>query len=279
MWEGQDYLPRVLNDWFNDPHDGFYVATLRDRFAGVIKLTRFGPEEWWLEGLRVDPEFQGQGISRILHHFAINQLRRQGEGVIRFSTSSNNEAVRKLAQETGFRRVAAYAPYGADALAEPVETLRQLGPADAGRVRAWLDASSHFIEAQRSLETSWRFFTLTDARLAERLEAGLVYGWPENGVAIINAVAESHDDDPVLKIAYLDVPDIAAAARDLRRLAASLARARVRIKAFKHAARFAALEQAGYTQEWDGELWLYARDVSLTLHAHIRSETPPPTAN
>lgn len=289
-WEGRDYLPRVLDRWFRDPHGGFFVATLHGQVAGVIKLTRFAPEEWWIEGLRVDPAFQGQGVSRVLHHFAVNRLRQMGEGVARFSTSSDNRAVRKLANETGFQHVASYLAYGADVLREPVESLAALGPDDAARVRAWLDASAHYVEAQRSLEQNWSYYFITGERLAACLESGLVYGWPGaysesnggraalGGVVIVNPLEKSQADDPVLRVGYLDAPvhDLAAVGRDVRRLAASLDRGRVRIKAFKQADRLAALESAGYECEWDSEAWLYARDVRLTQHADVRTEQIPP---
>ncbi len=283
-WDGDDYLPRVLDVWFADPHDGFYVATFRDQVVGVTKLTRFAEGEWWLEGLRVDPAFQGRGISRILHHFVINEARQHREGVIRFSTASLNEAVHKLAAQTGFEFKAAYLGYSADPLAEPVATLRQLAADDGPRVRAWLAASAHFARAQRSIEYDWSFYFLTDARLAERLQAGLVYGWPGEGdqlggVLIVNPLDNDRwPGGERLKLAYCDVPasDLAACYRAARRLAAALGRGGVRIKAYKDPVRIQALEQAGYEREWEGETWLYARDLNLTQHADVRIENLPP---
>jgi GNAT superfamily N-acetyltransferase len=279
VWGGDDYLPRVLDDWFSDPYDGFYVATWHDRVIGVMKVTRFDEAEWWLEGLRVDPVFQGQGLSRILHHFAVNQVRQRGHGVVRFSTSSDNDAVIKLAAETGFVRVAEYLPYGADALDERVAGLWPLGPSDLPRVRAWLDASSHFAQAQRSLEWDWSFYFLAETRLAERLDAGLVYGWPQAGdrehlagLVIVNPAGDKDRwPEDALKVAYFDAGEITAVARDVRRLSAALGRMRVRWMVLKHPARMAAVERAGYMLEWDSEMWLYHRAVSLTEHANIQT--------
>ncbi len=284
-WDGDDYLPRVIDDWLKDPHDGFYVATLRDRVVGVIKLTRFAPGEWWMEGLRVDPAYQGHGFARILHHFVINQVRQRGEGTVRFATAAHNEAVRQLARETGFERVACYLPYGADILDEPVQGWQQLTAADLGRVRAWLDQSAHYARAQQSMEWDWTYYRITDARLRERLDAGLVYGWPGSangnmtpgGVLIVNPTGNDRwPGDPTLKVAYFDVPDadLAPAAHDMRRLAATCNRSRVRIKLYNAPERITALEAAGFEHEWDGEVWLYSRDVHLTQHADVRVEDP-----
>lgn len=282
IWEGDDYLPRVIDDWYSDPHGGFYVATLHDAVVGVIKLTRYAEGEWWMEGLRVDPAYQGHGFGRILHHFVINRVRQHGTGEVRFSTASKNEAVQQLAKETGFTRQAIYLPYGADPLDEPVQGLQPLAVEDLPRVRAYLDASAHYERAQRSLEWDWSYYRITDDRLRERLESGLVYGWHSTGdtlggVVIINPVTKDRwPGQPTLKIAYCDVPDaeMAGAARDIRRLAAALGRVRVRIKAYSAPDRIAGLEAGGFEREWDGEVWLYARDVVLTRHANVRVEDP-----
>jgi GNAT superfamily N-acetyltransferase len=286
-WEGQDYLPGVLDQWFGDPYGAFYVATLQDRVIGVAKLTRCAEDEWWMEGLRVDPSHRGRGVSRILHHFVMNQARQIGRGVIRFSTANENVAVHALARETGFERAAVYAPYGAEPLSEPVAGLWLLELADVSRVRAWLARSEHYAQAQRSLEWDWCFYFITDERLAERLKNGLVYGWSPDGtrawltgVLILNPQAQGRwpDDDDALKIAYLDAGagDLAGLARDVRRLAAALGRAQVMLMALNTPERLASVEQAGYTREWDGEAWLYTRDLSLTAHAAVRTEQLPP---
>jgi GNAT superfamily N-acetyltransferase len=287
VWDGNDYLPRVMDSWFADPHDGFFVAAVRGSVIGVVKLTRFAEGEWWLEGLRVAPDFRGQGLSRILHHFVMNRLRQIGSGVVRLSTGADNDAVHTLAHETAFERVACYALLAADPLDEPVEALRPVPPGEAARVWTWLSESDFFQQAQRSIEWDWSFYFLTEARLAERLDAGLVYGWypggadrPLAGLLIVNP--SENDRFPggaLFKVAYLDVPpdSLTAAARDVRRLAASLDRIRVRIKMLDGAGRAEALEQAGYIREWENAAaCLYTREVSLTQHAAVRTEDLPP---
>jgi ribosomal protein S18 acetylase RimI-like enzyme len=279
-WDGDDYLPRVLEDWFSDPHGGFFVALLRDRVIGAGKVTRFAAGEWWLEGLRIAPAYRGHGFARILHHFLMNQVRQMGSGIVRFSTASVNEPVQRLAKETGFARVATFLPYGADPLAEPVRSWWALGPNDAARVQRWLDQSAHFSAVQRSFEWDWSYYLLTRERLADHLADGRVYGWPHEGdyaalggVVLLNPADKTRwPGEPTLKIAYFDADDLTAAARDVRRLAAALERVRVQIKAFDQPDRIAALEQSGYEREWDGAAWLYARDIRLTDHADVLTE-------
>ncbi len=282
VWGGEDYLPRVFAAWLGDPHGGFFVATVQDEVIGAAKVTRLAKGEWWLEGLRIDPAYQRQGYARILHHFVLNQVRRRGEGVLRFSTASLNAAVPLLSQETGFERVATYLPYGADALDEPVATLRRLGPDDAGRVWRWLNESAHFVACQRSYEHDWSFYFLSETRLAVHLAAEHVYGWGDlNGMLLINPPdADRWPGDPTLNIGYWDFPaaDFMAAALDVRRLAAALHRERARIKLLDDYAAVQAVEAAGYTREWEGATWLYARPIKLVDRADVIHEDVLPEA-
>ena len=283
IWDGEDYLPRVFDVWLADPQGRFFVAELHGQVIGAAKISRLAEGEWWLQGLRVDPAFQGQGIGRALHHFLTNQVRQHGAGEVRFSTASVNVAVHRLAAETGFRRELVCVLLHAAALGAPPHGWRVLPREALPRVWAWLQRSARFEQACRSLEWNWTFYRITQPLLSERLAAGLVYGWlPEGakalgGVVVLNPAQPSDDAPPALKIGYLDVPDatLTEAARDIRRLAGALGRARVRIKPPK--TKLAALEKAGFLREWDAEVWLYARDVVLTRHADVLNETAPET--
>jgi RimJ/RimL family protein N-acetyltransferase len=271
-WNGHDYLPLVLDDWFADPVGEMVVAAVGERVVGVTQLTRFAPDEWWMEGLRVDPAYHRHGIARRLNQHMNDAVDRCGQGVVRFATASINKAVRRLAEHSGFERTAVLAPYGAEALHEPVRALWPLEPDDAPRVRAWLAVSDYFERAQRSLESDWSFYFLTDARLAERLAAGLVYGWPLDGdparlggVLVINArEADRWPEDEALKIAYMDAdtPQLSALAEDARRLAAAQGRAHAHIKIVSDRKLYAALRKAGYRRTWKGLVWLFQRDIS-----------------
>lgn len=285
IWEGDDYLPRVLDSWFSDPYGGFYVMTIEDRVIGVGKITRYGDGEWWLEGLRIDPAFQGNGLARVLHHFVLNQVRQMGSGVVRFTTVSNNQAVIKLAAETGFQLVGKFLINSAPALDEPTESLRKLGEADLPRLRAWLEGSPYFALVQRSIESEWICQFLTDERLVARIKSGLVYGWMPadqvEGVVILNDTGHERWPSPeVMKIGCLDaaLTHWPALARDVRRLAAVLGRHEVQLKVLAQPERLAALQDAGFSPDWEDDLGmlLFSREISLTLHADVQMENPPP---
>lgn len=279
VWDGDDYLPRVFDDWLADPDGVFYAATLDGQLAGVAKLSRMDEGQWWMEGLRVAPAFRGQGIGRFLHDTIVAYARAHVTGVLRFSTASDNTTSIHLGQETGFAQVAVFAAYGAEAEAGEAGRLRPLGPDDLQHVLAFLDSSTYYAASHGTLENSWRFRPLTPGLLRERLAAGLVYGWLDKegdalaGLIVINARSDHGEDDEEetdyaaarLYVGYLDArPDQREAlARAVRHLAHDLGRERVSLKVVEEPAVLAALEAAGYERRWgDMSVLLFERKLS-----------------
>lgn len=286
MWDGHDYLPQVLEEWLADEEGLFCVATVRGLVVGTGKLTRLDVDQWWLEGLRVSPAYRGRGIARVLHHYLVNQARRRGPGTLRFSTGSGNEAVYKLARETAFRQVAAFAPYGALAEDHPTAGLVPLSLADADRAWVFLQAAPHFEATHRTLEERWRFLPLTQERLTGRLAAGLVYGWLGTGgeasetlagLAVLGAprsATSGEDEETRLYVGYMDAlpGEWVPLARALRGLAAAQGHPRVSVKALWAEDVLSALEAAGYGRRLDVDVLLFERGLSLTAQASAHSD-------
>ena len=79
IWEGGDYIPLVWDEWLADPDGLLGVAEMHGRVAGVFKLTKFQEGEWYMEGLRVHPDFQGKGVASHIHELCIGNLAPNGE--------------------------------------------------------------------------------------------------------------------------------------------------------------------------------------------------------
>lgn len=284
-WEGRDYLPRVLEQWFQDEDGVFNVMTYQDKVVGLGKLTRLGEGEWWLEGLRVDPDFRGQGLGRIMHHYLVAQARQVADGVVRFATNGTNHAVVKLAGETGFQLVGEYVPYEADAQTDASMSCWQLGEDDLERVQNWLNASDYFEDAYRSFEHRWKWQIANEPYLRSCLQAGSVYGWnPEGnpdgallGILVANPLRQDRPEaEPIQSFAFGDAlpemrADLWAAARGL---AAAQGAKIARIKIIDSAKYTVPLVEAG----WQGKDWqpvLFSRPISLTEESVVRYEEIP----
>ncbi len=277
VWGGEDYIPYVFDEWLADPAGVFCAATLHGVLIGLSRLAHMGGDQWWMEGLRVDPAYRGLGVGRALHNFMLGRALEHAPGQVRLSTASDNLAVQKLARDTGFRRVAAFEPYGAEA--DPGQDTRwlvRLGPEHAGAAWARLTTLPHIRAAELTLEESWRFLPLTPDLLKERLAAGQVYAWRANedssspiGLVILNkprGVDDGEEEEEgrfYVGCADAETPgELRALARALRGMAAAEGFPRVSWKVPASPDLLAELQAAGYEKRWDGQVFLYARDLA-----------------
>ena len=103
-WEGQDYIDKVFDQWLEDGH--FFVAEIENKVIGTAKLTIFPDKVGWLEGLRVHPQYRGQGIGRKLQDFTreygIALIRKGVINCLEFSTYYKNQRTIQMALKDGF---------------------------------------------------------------------------------------------------------------------------------------------------------------------------------
>jgi GNAT superfamily N-acetyltransferase len=69
IWEGRDYIHLVWDEWLADPRGVLVSAQFGARLVGIAKITPVFPGQWWLHGLRVDPDYQGRKIASHLHEY------------------------------------------------------------------------------------------------------------------------------------------------------------------------------------------------------------------
>src|SRR5512136_1913314 len=81
-----DYIKDVFDDWLADPHGEFTAAVLAGEIVGIAKLTTMGNDEWWLEGLRIDPTYRRQGIASEFNRYHVERVRQLGGKAIRYMT-------------------------------------------------------------------------------------------------------------------------------------------------------------------------------------------------
>ncbi len=279
-WDGDDYLADIFDKWLVDPHGAFNVMTYRDAVVATSKLTKLGEGEWWMEGLRVHPDYQGRGLARIMHHYIVNQARQQGEGVVRFATASENTIVHRLAGETGFRLVGDFIRLYAPATPHPASWW-QLGPDDFEAFNTWLGQNDHFQDIERSFEFRWRLQIGTPAILRQILAEGRAYGWSPNGDTTIGGlfvINPPHPDRPeTMSFGFAHTPthseDFWQAARGL---AVALGYERLHAKTLNVPTFVMPAEAAGWISEPEDRMFVFSRPLSLVENADVEHpETPP----
>ncbi len=80
--------------------------------CGGIKL--FGTEYGEIKRMYVDPEFRGQGFSRLMVDHLIGHGRAQGIDLVRLETGIHQKAAIALYESIGFRRIAPFGDYFED---------------------------------------------------------------------------------------------------------------------------------------------------------------------
>jgi len=263
IWEGDDYVPRRFADWVDDNRGQFTVAYDRDTLVGFGKLTELAAGEWWLEGLRVHPDHRGRGIARKLHHDAVDVAGTIGRGVLRFATNGRNEAVHKLAAETGFHHVAAHRLAEIDVGQEDAPARFALArPAEVPALKEWLRPSDLLAAGGGLFEERWKWQSLLP-RLSALSAENRIYWWRDDGSRCAGLAVVSQGDEGVLWLNYLDAPPVSlpALCRALPSLARQLECTRIKGKPLANAFVSEALEAAGWTLEPDFEMWVFERSL------------------
>ena len=108
IWEGDDYLSYVFNDWIKEEDGSFAGLWCDDNLVAFGKMTVLSPGEIWLEGLRKDQNINIHGVGRILTIFMLDQLQNRNLKSIRFSTYFGNTESITINEKLGFERIGVF---------------------------------------------------------------------------------------------------------------------------------------------------------------------------
>jgi GNAT superfamily N-acetyltransferase len=268
IWEGHDYIPYVWDTWMADPLGLLCVAEYGGRVAGLGKLSQLSPDNWWLEGLRVHPEFAGQRIASHIFEYLMDAWWRMGGGAIRLLTNSQRVKVHHLCERLGFRKLGEYNAFGA-----PVHT--STNPAQPADQPAAFQALTGD-EAKQALDLAMRSTILA-------LTHGLVdqiWCWGEPHLDLIEEAIGEHrawwwrgrtgllvfyddfdekgdDRHPSVQIVASPLEALPDLLLDYRQLAAHLGYERACCVAPLNTPLSHALKSTGFQPELENDLFLY----------------------
>ncbi|WP_115864615.1 GNAT family N-acetyltransferase [Halorussus litoreus] len=139
-----DYIPRVYHDWIegDDDQKRTVVAEIDGEIAGLAQSVMLSKWEAWNQGLRVNPDYRGRGVSVAVTVDLFAWAREQGATVARNMVFSWNGAGLGQSRATGY---------------DPVTEFRWAHPEpDAG-------AESAF-DVTAEPNAAWHFWTDSEAR-------------------------------------------------------------------------------------------------------------------
>lgn len=266
IWDGHDYVPHVWNRWLKDPHGILAVAEYGGRAIGCAKVTLLAPGQWWFEGFRVDPKYQGLKVGSHIHEYIDAWWLQNGAGVARLMTNAKNLHVHHLCEKLGFKKTGEMVGFSA----EPLEgMLENFTPAVDLKDAAGFALESESIKLANGIsDFGWRVMQPNESALQKfsipSADFELAAYWWRGHQALITTWDDDDDDGvPVLGVgaAACDMKDLPALLMDVRCLAAQKKCKNVLWIAYTHPQIFAALNEAGYERKWDHAGFIFEKQM------------------
>jgi GNAT superfamily N-acetyltransferase len=263
IWDGEDYIPYVWQDWLADPQGRLAVAEHEGRVLGLGKLTRLSNEDWWLEGLRVHPEYQGHGIASQLNEYLVEYWLEHGSGTVRLTTSSARLPVHHLCERLSFEKIGEYTPFVAPALEEKSDPahLKRVTEAEVPEGIAFALHSQTLALSFGLMDLGWQWAPPKEAYLLKTVKSGNAWWWRgrEGLLAIYIDEYEMQVNMPILQLVACSLKKLAECLEDYRRLADWLGYAKAVWFPPLISEMAPILEQAGFQRDWEHAMVLYAR--------------------
>lgn len=265
IWNGEDYVPSVWSEWYSDPQGLLAIAEYGGRVVGLGKLTLIASNDWWLEGLRVHPDYEGRGIASHLHGYLLRYWLTKGAGALRLVTASFRTPVHRICERTGFRKVGEFTPFLAPTidLNSGGQKENRLILLDANQVEKAYSAiiASPIISWTAGLmDLRWQWVTPSLELIRQAVLHEQVYWWRgERGVLVI-----SEDDERALRTSMIQIitcesEDMVEILQDYRRLARLLGFQQAGWVAPLHPELEPLLHKAGFQRDWDASLFVFER--------------------
>ena len=260
IWDGHDYIHYVWDEWLADPEGLLAVAEYGGRCVGMAKISLSAPGQWWLQGLRVDPQYQGMKIGSYIHEYIDAWWLEHGDGVVRLMTSSKRFKVHHLSEKLGYTRVLEVKEFETNSLDEPC---RNFIPVQKDEIPAALEAvlASPVLTLGHGLfDRGWDALRPTEDILAAIQRQGLAFWW-RGGQGLLLAWDDENKDGKVLGLSLPVCPLelLPKLLLDARRLAAGQGRAGVFWIAPLEPEILSAAEAAGYRQHVEHSGYLYEK--------------------
>lgn len=258
IWEGQDYIPHVWQDWLADWRGSLIAVEYGGRLAGLCRLVRLSQEQWWLEGMRVHPDLSGRGIGSHLHAYALQRWRKYGGGVIRLATMRDNLRVQRLCQRTHFSRIGEITSFRAPALAEPCQAFRPVQTAEIPHALAFALQRPGLNLTYGMYDLGWQWCLPEIETISQVVQGGRAWWWrADDGLLLFWEDRQAQTPFFVIQLAACSMEQLPALLCDSRRLAAALGAPSLEWNLPPDTPAMSALLAAGFQRSWDNAVYLY----------------------
>lgn len=265
IWEGEDYVPVVWEEWLADPKGLLAVVEFGGRVVGLGKLTQFSQVDWWMEGLRVHPGYERRGIATHLHHFLLDLWQRNGSGTIRLVTASYNKPVHRICERTGFLKLVEFTPYLAPVIEAGSREQKEIifVPLNESQIEEGIDyvLSSPTLHLSAGLmDLGWQWTTPSVDNIRQAILRRQAYWWMnKKGMLVISEDFERSPRTSMIALIACQKKDLPVILMEYRKLSGQLE--------FRQSGWVAPLDpeiepllsQAGFQRDWDASLYIYEK--------------------
>jgi GNAT superfamily N-acetyltransferase len=220
IWEGQDYIPYVWEDWLADPQGLLAIAEFGGKIVGTGKLTRLSDQDWWLEGLRVHTKYQGKGIASHLNDYLLQVWLRSGGGTVRLATSSLRLAVHHLSERRGFSKIAEFSAFVAPVITEATNNFTLVEENEIPEALEDALDSQSLGWSTGLMDLGWQWAIPRESYIIEAIRRGQAWWWQgRRGLLVIWEDEENQETRPAISLVACPAADMAMLLLDYRRLA------------------------------------------------------------
>lgn len=269
IWDGHDYVQYTWDAWLADPEGILAVAEFGGRCVGLAKVSLLSPGQWWLQGFRVDPKYQGQKIGSQLHSYVDQWWLEHGNGVVRLMAGSQRVQVHHLCEKLGYTKVLEVKELEAKLLDEACNSFQ---PVLADEIPAAFEVAlnSPVLALGRGLfDRGWDALQPTEDILAFIQQQGMAFWW-RGGEGLLLAWDDDNEDGKVLGLSLPACPldSLPALLLDARRLAARQGRVGVFWIAPLAPETLSAADAASYRHHREHSGYLYEKRHPLAGTGH-----------
>ena len=191
----KDYIPLVWDKWIRDPSGCIFVVTIDDVPVAMERVVLMSDSEAWWEGLRVSPQYRGQGLSKILE-FTINQyLVESGINISRCMILASNEIMADIMSKRGRKKVGNFDFYETDSINSPSTQLIKLNSNDLDYICSLVKNSNDLTLRQEiyvSYGGKWQEITVKE--LKKCLSLGKIWGLKKDD-KLLSIAIESYSEN------------------------------------------------------------------------------------
>jgi GNAT superfamily N-acetyltransferase len=255
IWGGHDYIKYVWDEWFADPCGLLAVIEYGGHAVALGKASCIAEGQWWLEGLRVDPRYQGSKLSSRMFEYLDGWWQHAG-GAIRLMTSSERVQVHHLCARLGYDKIGEVRSYVASPVRGEPHGFRPVKDTE-------LDDALRFISAHLGYcwglaDFGWKFAVPDRTLLDEQVRGGRL--WRRDD-AVVGYWEDEYDGERMLGLAFAacEPASLRSVLEDVRRLAAGQGYSTVLWHSPVREDVLRAAEEAGYTSEQPGSAYFFGK--------------------